>query len=60
MRRGRSLVVLVLVSLASAGVATASGAIDLGDAGDLHEGLGQSDLKTKLESGSVYTASKFP
>jgi hypothetical protein len=56
----RGLVVVALVSLACVGIAGAAGPIVLGDGGDLHEGVGQADLKTKLESGSVYTASKFP
>jgi hypothetical protein len=60
MRGVRSLVVLALVSLASAGMATAGGAIVLGNGGDLHEGVGQADFKTKLDRGSVYTANKFP
>src|SRR5436190_19334093 len=60
MRSVRSLVVVALVSLASAGMATASGAIVLGNGGDLHEGVGQADFKTELVRGTVYTANKFP
>jgi len=61
---GKCLVVVALVSAASAGIASASGSIDLGDAGDLHESIGQgqskSSLQTMLQLGSVYTATKFP
>ena len=56
----RCLAVVALVSAASAGIASAGGSIDLGDSGDLHEGIGQSNLKTMLQLGSVYTASTFP
>jgi hypothetical protein len=59
-RRVRSLVVVALVSVASAGMATASGAIVLGNGGDPHEGIGQADFKTELVRGTVYTANKFP
>src|ERR1043166_8151595 len=59
MQNARSLVVLALITLAGAGVASAA-AVDLDDGGDLHEGIGQSDLRTKLQPGSTYTASKFP
>jgi len=55
----KCLVVVVLVSAVSAGIASAGGSIDLGDRGDLHEGIGQSDLKTMLQLGSVYRASRF-
>jgi hypothetical protein len=51
---------VAVVALASAALATASGAIVLGNGGDLHEGVGQADFKTKLDRGSVYTADKFP
>ena len=57
---GMYLVVVAVVSMASAGIASAGGLIDLGDGGDLHESVGQSNLKTMLQPGSVYTASKFP
>lgn len=60
MQSVRTLVVLTVVTLISAGVATAAGTIDIGDGGDLHEGVGQNDLKTKLHPGSLYAASKFP
>jgi hypothetical protein len=52
--------VVALVSLAIGGVATAGGAVVLGNGGDLHEGVGQADFKTQLARGSVYTANKFP
>jgi hypothetical protein len=60
MRSVRSFLVVALVVLASAGVATAGGVIVLGNGGDLHEGVGQADFKTMLARGSVYTADKFP
>ena len=60
MRSIRSLVVVALVSLAAAGMATAGGAIVLGDRGNPHEGIGQGDFKTFLVRGRVYTANKFP
>jgi len=60
MRSVRNLVVVALVSLASAGIATAGGTIVLGDLGEAHEGIGQSSVKTSLALGKVYTANKFP
>lgn len=60
MRSVRSLIVVALVSLVSAGVATAGGGILIGNGGDLREGVGQADLKTNLSPGKVYTANKFP
>jgi len=60
MRSVRSLLVVALVALASASMATAGGVIVLGNGGDLHEGVGQANLKTKLKPGSVYTANRFP
>jgi hypothetical protein len=60
MRSVRSFLVVALVALASAGVATAGGVIVLGNGGDQHEGVGQASFKTQLELGSVYTANKFP
>src|ERR1700749_547664 len=60
MRSFRSLVVVAVAALASAGIATASGAIVLGNGGDQHEGVGQASFKTQLKRGSVYTANRFP
>src|SRR5579862_528827 len=59
-RSVRCLVVLGLAAFASDGMATAAGPINIGDGGDQHEGVGQSDPLTKLQPGSFYTASKFP
>jgi hypothetical protein len=58
-RRSRLAVVAVAV-LAAAGIAAADGSIDIGDGGDLHEGVGQTDTKTHLQPGSTYGASTFP
>ena len=49
----------LLAAIASAGVASAAGPIDLHDGGDRHEGIGQTDLGTQLQAGSAYTASRF-
>ena len=46
--------------LALAAVAIASGPVDIGKGGDLHESVGQADGKTKLQRGVVYRASDFP
>ena len=48
---------LVMISV---GIASAASSINLGNGGDLHEGVGQADFKTMLTRGSVYTANKFP
>lgn len=48
-----------IAALAAAGMASAAGPVDLHDGGDLHEGIGQTDLGTKLQPGSTYTASQF-
>ena len=49
-----------LAAMVSVGIASAASSINLGNGGDLHEGVGQADLKTMLALGSVYTANKFP
>lgn len=54
---GRMLVLGVAV-LAAAGAASAAGSLDLHDAGDLYEGVGQSDTKP-LRAGATYGASAF-
>jgi hypothetical protein len=51
--------VVLVAAIASAGVASAAGSIDLHDGGDPHEGIGQADPGTQLQPGSAYTASKF-
>ena len=58
-RLGTRSAVGVLAAMALAGVAFAAGSIDLHDAGDGHEGIGQGDPGTQLRPGSTYTASKF-
>jgi hypothetical protein len=50
---------LAVAGLAAAAIASAAGAVDLHDAGDLHEAIGQSDTKHLLQ-GTAYTASAFP
>lgn len=60
MQRARVAFAVLLAAVVPAGIASAAGSIDLHDGGDLHEGVGQADLGTKLQPGSTYTASRFP
>jgi hypothetical protein len=48
------------VTIVSVGLASAASSINLGNGGDLHEGVGQADTKTTLARAPVYTANKFP
>lgn len=57
---GALAVAISQAAAAKSRTATAGTAIDLGNRGDLHEGVGQADFKTHLAPGSIYTASKFP
>lgn len=57
--RTRLRLVLLLAVLVTASSAFAAGSVDLHDGGDLHEGIGQTDLGTRLQPGSTYTASHF-
>ena len=50
---------LLLVAMSSVGIASAARSINLHDGGDLHEGIGQTDLGSKLRQGHTYTAAKF-
>ena len=50
---------VLLIAITSAAIASAAGSLDLHDGGDLHEGIGQTDLGTNLQQGSAYTASRF-
>src|SRR6266700_7739013 len=58
MKVGRQSAVIALVAFLAAGIASAAGAPDLNNGGDLHEGIGQSDTKP-LQHGTSYTASRF-
>ncbi len=57
-KAGRHLLGLAVAAFAAAGAAGAVGSLDLHNAGDLHEGMGQSDTKDLLK-GVTYTASAF-
>jgi hypothetical protein len=59
MQRTGTRFALLFAAMASVGIASAAGSIDLHNGGDLHEGIGQTDLGTKLRPGSTYTASRF-
>lgn len=50
--------VVALVAFLAAGMASAAGTPDLNNAGDPHEGIGQSDTKP-LQHGTSYAASRF-
>jgi hypothetical protein len=55
----RHVVTLLIAALAAVSAASAGGSLDLYDAGDQHEAMGQSDSKDLLK-GATYTASAFP